>query len=342
MTTATTSLTQAPAAPILVGVPMMDEQEARDAIDRMRGDLEQVDVSLNSFRQRSLDFKEREGWRALGYSGYIAAIRTELGSQYSKSYLSRLLKAAEIERVLELPTGNAVPERTLRPLGDLDTPDQRRTAWERAAELAGDKQPTTKHVERAVKEAKPPTGAISRPAADLAPPELTPEQAQQAAIREQAAALGLLIAWEEGGVMLYWPDEVDDLEQMDVLSYEVALEWLEGDALGIAAGRAEPTTTTTTAAARPCAECGAPSTTRENIGGLREPRCDGCTIRALVGALADTVPSEPAAAGAFLDSQVWAMRTWDNSALPSRREYEAALAYLAALLRMIEQEGEGR
>ena len=98
-----------PAAPLITGVPMMDAAEARDTLNRMAGDLEQVDVSIASFRQKALDFAEREGWKALGYSGSAEAINAELGTQYSKSYLATKNGAAsndtpafdseEIERV---------------------------------------------------------------------------------------------------------------------------------------------------------------------------------------------------------------------------------------------------
>ena len=40
-------------------------------------------------------------------------------------------------------------------------------------------------------------------------------------------------------------------------------------------------------------------------------------------------------ARSFLDTQAAAMRSWDNSALPNRREHELALAYIAALLDLI-------
>ena len=46
-----------------------------------------------------------------------------------------------------------------------------------------------------------------------------------------------------------------------------------------------------------------------------------------------------ASARAFLDTQTAAMRQWDNSALPNRKEHELALALIAALLSLIEQKG---
>ena len=54
-----------PRAAALTPIVMMDEAEARESISFMRAELEQVDVSLTSFRRRALEFKEREGWRAL-------------------------------------------------------------------------------------------------------------------------------------------------------------------------------------------------------------------------------------------------------------------------------------
>lgn len=40
----------------------------------------------------------------------------------------------------------------------------------------------------------------------------------------------------------------------------------------------------------------------------------------------------------FLETQTSAMRQWDNAALPNRREHETALAYIAALLRLLAPE----
>jgi hypothetical protein len=146
--TPSAALATRPAA--IDAVVMMDQAEARETLQMMRGDLEQIDASLGSFRQRALDFREREGWKALGYAGYLEAINSELGTEYSKSYLSRILKAAEIERLLELPAGNPIPERTLRPLGQLDDPDAQRAAWQAASEAAEGDTPTTAAVEAAV------------------------------------------------------------------------------------------------------------------------------------------------------------------------------------------------
>jgi hypothetical protein len=215
------------------------------------------------------------------------------------------------------------------------------------------------------------------------PPPATAEHEIVAVIREKAAALGLELVWEDDEVLLYWPDEIDDLDQMDGLSYELALEWLEGDALTAALRRARQAAN----ALAHCA-CGKEATGRENIGGTIESRCDACAIRAerddLIAQLGDqykgiatdrgdaldgrthriawtrggggdyayrdvlellarepqrTRPStDPIeSARSFLDKARAALTHWDNSALPSRREYEAALDHINALLKLMSQ-----
>lgn len=77
------------------------------------------------------------------------------------------------------------------------------------------------------------TGQLAAPAAEA------DESAIKAQIRSKAERLGLQMIWEEGKVLMYWPDEADDIEQMDLLDYGVALEWLDGDGLSLAALRAE-------------------------------------------------------------------------------------------------------
>lgn len=137
---------------VIDGVAMMDAAEAREYIKMMGWDLEAADSALKNFRARALDFAEREGWRALGYGGALEALQTELGAQHSKSYLSRILQAGEIERVLDLPIGQ-LPERTLRPLAQLDTADQQIAAYQ-AATANG--KPTAAKMQEAVDQIKPP------------------------------------------------------------------------------------------------------------------------------------------------------------------------------------------
>lgn len=94
------------------------------------------------------------------------------------------------------------------------------------------------------------SGQINAPYVPLGTPIALPiptgdDAADQAAlagsIRELAEPLGLQMIWEDGKVLLYWPDEADDIEQMDLLSYGAALEWLKWEAKGIKADRDERT-----------------------------------------------------------------------------------------------------
>jgi hypothetical protein len=105
---------------------LMSEAEARACVAAIRSHLDGARALL-------LGLYRREGWRALGYASWRECATAEFGQ--SQAYLYRQLRAAEIERELS-PMGElgAIPERQLRPLAALDTPELRREAWERAAE----------------------------------------------------------------------------------------------------------------------------------------------------------------------------------------------------------------
>jgi hypothetical protein len=135
----------------IVGVVMMDAEEARATIAEIKGHLESARVKL-------LDLEEREGWRALGYESWRACAAAEFGQ--SQAYLYRQLSAAKIERDLDSPIGE-ISESHLRPLSKLDTTEERRDAWQRANEIAGDAPRTAKHVEQAVAEQRPPAPALA-------------------------------------------------------------------------------------------------------------------------------------------------------------------------------------
>lgn len=196
------------------GVPMMDRQEATAYLDMMRDDLAIVESGIGNFRARALDFREREGWRALGYAGFVEAINAELGTQYSKSYLSRLLRAAEIERVLELPIGNMIPEAQLRPLAELDAPEAQRAAWQQAS-VATNGTPTAKAVQAAVDQIKPKPTTTT-------PPGIPDD------IRLAAGRLELLIERHGDGLLLRWPEERTDLYGPQ--SVDEARAWLHDEA----------------------------------------------------------------------------------------------------------------
>lgn len=131
---------------VLVGVPMMDQAEARATVDAIKG-------HMDSARKLLLDLEEREGWRALGYASWRACAQAEFGQSSAQVY--RLLTAAKIEQAIDSPIGEN-PESHLRPLVTLDTPEQQKAALDRATELAGDRVRTAKDVQAAVEEIKPP------------------------------------------------------------------------------------------------------------------------------------------------------------------------------------------
>lgn len=129
----------------VVGVPMMDQAEARSTVDAIKG-------HLDSARKLLLDLEEREGWRALGYSSWRECAQAEFGQ--SQAYLYRQLAAAKIERDLDSPIGE-MPESHARALTQA-APADRERALDRATELAGDQPRTAKHVQAAVTEIAPP------------------------------------------------------------------------------------------------------------------------------------------------------------------------------------------
>lgn len=130
---------------VLVGVAMMDQVEARQAV-------EQIKTHLDSARRQLLDLYEREGWRALGYTSWRACATAEFGQSSAQIY--RLLSAAQIEQAIDSPIGE-IPESHLRPLGKLDSGDEQRAALDRAGEIAGSGPRTAAHVQQAVDEIKP-------------------------------------------------------------------------------------------------------------------------------------------------------------------------------------------
>jgi site-specific DNA-methyltransferase (adenine-specific) len=128
--------------------PLMTPDEARACWDGIKADI-------RGLRARLIDFYEREGWKALGYSSWRECVASECGR--SQSYLYRQLEAARIEREIS-PVGEIgrIPEGPLRELAGKDkTPDGRRAAWARAISTAPDGKPTAQLVRRAVDELSP-------------------------------------------------------------------------------------------------------------------------------------------------------------------------------------------
>lgn len=130
------------------GVPMMDEAEARAVVTRIKT---RIDIT----RGELLELHDREGWRALGYGSWGACVKAEF--EGSSTALYRQLAAAKIEREVfgDSRIGNPVPASQLEAVKDLPT-EEKRAAFQRADELAGDQPRTAKHITQAVVEITPP------------------------------------------------------------------------------------------------------------------------------------------------------------------------------------------
>lgn len=106
-------------------VVSMTAEEARACVTRING-------GLTSVRQEILSLYRREGWRALGYAGFLECARSEF--DLSRSHLYRQLKAVEVEVNISLsPRGDRqvdLPEKHARELAPLEPEAQRRVYQE--------------------------------------------------------------------------------------------------------------------------------------------------------------------------------------------------------------------
>lgn len=143
-------MTTAPAAPIEIvqGEAMLSAEEARQIVKNINGHMEQS-------RKDLIELYDREGWRALGYSSWGACVKAEFDG--SSTALYRQLAAAKIEREVfgDSRIGNPVPASQLEAVKDLPT-EQKRAAFQRADELAGDQPRTAKHIQQAAAEIAAP------------------------------------------------------------------------------------------------------------------------------------------------------------------------------------------
>lgn len=115
----------------------MTQSEARRCCERIRHHLDDARSAL-------LELHDRKGWVALGYDSWRACATAEFGQ--SQGHVYRLLNAAKIERELG---ESGIPERVLRPLADLPTPEERREVWQEVKTVTP--QPTAEQVENATK-----------------------------------------------------------------------------------------------------------------------------------------------------------------------------------------------
>lgn len=139
-------------------IDAMSAEEARRSIDRINGHIDQLYRAV-------LDFYERRGWEALGYTSFRACAQTEFSMSWQHLY--RLLDAGRVERNLFLPGEKTLPEKHARELKRLKDPVHQREAYLRADERAaasGRDEPTTADVAWAVRSVEKESGAYDRKA----------------------------------------------------------------------------------------------------------------------------------------------------------------------------------
>ena len=106
----------------------------------------------NAMRSNLLDMRDRNGWKALGFTSFEEYGEKEWG--YSRTYINRLAKAEEIQKSLSVPIGTSeIPESQLRPLSVIPEAD-RDAIYQQAlkdAEAKGEKLTAAK-VQDAVKD----------------------------------------------------------------------------------------------------------------------------------------------------------------------------------------------
>lgn len=136
----------------VVGVAMMGRDEAQALVTRIKRNLDGMRADL-------LDLYEREGWRALGYDSWRACAGAEFGA--SAATLYRHLEAAEIERDVRggdfSQVEKTIPTVQLQAVKALSSAE-RRQAFDRADQLAGERPRTAADVRQAAAEIAPPAG----------------------------------------------------------------------------------------------------------------------------------------------------------------------------------------
>lgn len=157
--------------------PVMNEVEARQCLQEIKG-------LFDAARAKLLEFKERRGWFALKYPHLTACLEDHFPE--SRTKLVRELFAAEVERdILQVPIGTC-PASHFRPLRKLK-PEQYKSALDKAYELAGDSRLTSAHVTKAVNELLRPTRFVTQQPSKFQRSDLVRIKCAVGALPEQKA-----------------------------------------------------------------------------------------------------------------------------------------------------------
>jgi len=135
----------------IVGLEL-DADTARHYVERIHEHLVRADYHVNQARKLILDFKERAGWKVLGYKSWRECVTTEFDKSSSTVY--RQLDAALVELELS-PNGGIgeINERVLRPLTKRNfNAEARQAIWAISQEIVGEGGKITSGVTEAVVE----------------------------------------------------------------------------------------------------------------------------------------------------------------------------------------------
>lgn len=120
----------------IVGLEM-DSDTARHYVERIQEHLIRADHHANQARKLILDFKEREGWKVLGYKSWRQCVMEEF--EKSSATVYRQLDAALVELELS-PNGGigTINERVLRPLTKREySAESRQLIWDISQDIVG-------------------------------------------------------------------------------------------------------------------------------------------------------------------------------------------------------------
>lgn len=132
----------------------LSEPDARASIGAIRDGWQLIQTAGWDLRRSIIDFDERLGWKALGYSSLAQCFEKELGKSFQTGY--RQLKVALVERNIRQHSSlpSSIPERHVRDTGLAQLqPVQQAEAYQNARQMAaaeGKDAPTAEHVKRSV------------------------------------------------------------------------------------------------------------------------------------------------------------------------------------------------
>lgn len=193
---------------------------------RARDVVKEINKNLQSAGELLLEFRDQEGWKALGYKSFKEACEKEFKEQYgSRAQVYRLMTQAEVSTNVS-PNGDThVPVGQAVHLGRLPA-DEQKDALDEAKEKSGG-TPTTADVKAAVSRRQSP----AEPAKKKSPPKKSNAKFEEALLRiGHICGKPVLKALEAHTLKLkekeviYWA-KLDDAEMADIQELVVTKRW---------------------------------------------------------------------------------------------------------------------